>query len=203
MYQPPFLIGEALRFGWQKTRLYSGVFFPVVLTLFGLQVAHEMVQKLFTETLSGVVLSALLSVVAIVCGIGAVRIGFLVAQGQPPRYSDLLPPVKILWPYIGASVLTLLAVIGGLILLIIPGIWAALRLSMVRFEVLEGAGMKASLDKSWALTEGHVKQLALFFGAVVLLNLIGALLLFVGLLVTIPMTLVAHGYVYLKLKNKA
>ena len=196
----PFLIGESLRFGWEKTRLQSGVVFKVVLTLLALEVASAIVQKVLEGTVLGFLASLVLFAATVLLGIGATRITLRLAQGHAVHYRDLMPPPPLIWPYVAAAVLSGLAVLGGLILFIIPGIWVALRLSMVRFEVIEGARIRESLNKSWALTRGHSGRLALFALSALLLNLAGALALLVGLLVTIPVTMIAYAHIYQKLK---
>ncbi len=196
-----FLIGESLRFGWEKTRLHNALVFKVVLTMLALEVASAIVQKVLEGTALGFLASLVLFATVVLLGIGATRITLRLAQGHAAHYRDLIPPTKLVWPYIAAAVLSGLAVLGGLILLIIPGIWVALRLSMVRFEVIEGVGIRESLNKSWELTRGHSGKLVLFALSALLLNLAGALALMVGLLVTIPVTLIAYAHVYQKLKT--
>ena len=198
--QYPFLIGESLRFGWHTMRAHSAVVFGVVLTLLALQVATLVLQKVLEGTALGSLAEVVLAVAAFVLSIGAARITLRLAQGHTVHYRDLLPPVAFLWPYFAASVLAGLCVLGGLILLILPGLWIAVRLSMTRFEILEGAGILESLKKSWALTHGHFWRLALFFVVVALVNIAGALLLMIGLLISIPVTMIAYAHVYQKLK---
>src|SRR3989344_5400904 len=201
MKHPPFLIGESLRFGWYTMRAHSALVFQVVLTLLALEVAHAIVQKVLEGTALGLLASLVLVAATAVLGIGATRITLRLAQGHAAQYADPLPPMRLLWPYIAASLLAGLAVVGGLILLILPGIWVAVRLSMVRFEVIDGAGIRESLNKSWALTEGHFWRLFLFMLALILLNILGAALLMVGLLISIPVTMLAYAHVYQKLKK--
>ncbi len=198
-----FSIKEVLKFGWHITRTHSALVFKVVLTLLAFEVARAIVEKVLEGTALGFVAAVVLYALITVLGIGATRITLHLVQGKPAHYRDIMPPTNLLWPYIGASILTGLAVLGGLILLIIPGIIVAIRLSMARFEVIEGAGIKESLHKSWELTRGHTWKLALFFGALVLLNIAGALMLLVGLLLTIPVSMIACADVYRKLKSKA
>ncbi len=199
--QHSFSIKEAIRFGWHTTRAHSALLFQVVLTLFALQVANAVVQKVLEGTALGLMASIVLNVAMFVLGIGATRIALHLARGSHAHYRDLMPPTKLLWPYLAAAILSALAVIGGLILLIIPGFWVALRLSMVRFEVIDGAGIKESLHKSWALTHGHALKLLGFLAVIALINILGAILLMVGLLVTIPVSMLAYAHVYLKLKG--
>ena len=200
---PPFSIGESLQFGWHTMRAHSALVFRVVLTLLALEVARAIVQKVLAGSALGLLASLVLFAATAVLGIGATRIALRLAQGHSAHYADIVPPMRLLWPYIAAALLTGLAVIGGLILLILPGIFVAVRLSMVRFEVIDGAGIRESLNKSWALTAGHFWRLFLFMLALIVLNVLGAALLMVGLLVSIPVTMLAYAHVYQKLKKGA
>jgi len=197
----PFLIGESLQFGWHTMRAHSALVFRVVLTLLALEVARAIVQKVLEGTALGLLATLVLVAATAVLGIGATRIALRLAQGHSAHYADIVPPMRLLWPYIAASLLAGLAVIGGLILLILPGIFVAVRLSMVRFEVIDGAGIKESLHKSWALTAGHFWWLFLFILLLIVLNILGALAFMVGLLISIPVTMLAYAHVYQKLKK--
>jgi len=201
MKHPPFLVGESLQFGWHTMRAHSALVFRVVLTLLALEVARAIVQKVLAGSALGLLASLVLFAATAVLGIGATRIALRLAQGHSAHYADIVPPMRLLWPYIAASLLAGLAVIGGLILLILPGVFVAVRLSMVRFEVIDGAGIRESLNKSWALTEGHFWRLFLFMLALIVLNVLGALAFMVGLLISIPVTMLAYAHVYQKLKK--
>lgn len=181
-------------------RAHSAVVFSVVLTLLALQVATSIVQKVLEGTALGFLAELVLAIAAFVLSVGAARITLRLAQGRAVYYRDLLPPTALLWPYFAASLLAGLCILGGLILFILPGLWIAVRLSMVRFEILDGAGILESLKKSWELTHGHFWPLALFFAALILVNIAGALLLMIGLLLSIPVTMIAYAHVYQKLK---
>jgi uncharacterized membrane protein len=75
-----------------------------------------------------------------------------------------------------------------------------LRYSMARLAVLDGAAIIESLGKSKKLTQGVKWHLVLFALALAALNVLGFLALVVGLLVTVPVSLLAFVHVYLKLK---
>lgn len=80
-------------------------------------------------------------------------------------------------------------------------IYFAIRYSMARLAVLDGADILESLPKSTKLTHNVKWRLVLFALAIVGLNLLGLIALVVGLLVTIPISLLAFAHVYLKLKS--
>jgi len=79
--------------------------------------------------------------------------------------------------------------------------YLTVRYSMARFAVLEGADIVESVRTSTKLTHGAKWRLILFVLALVALNLVGFLALVVGLLVSIPLSLLAFSHVYLKLKG--
>lgn len=112
------------------------------------------------------------------------------------KYEDLWYP-KPFWKYLGASILTGLIVACGFVLLIVPGIIFALMFFFVKFIVIERELMPVeALKESARITKGHkVSLLGLLLFAIVI-NVVGALCLFVGLLVSIPVTAlsIAHAY---------
>lgn len=96
-----------------------------------------------------------------------------------------------------------LFVLAGLVMLVALGfaIYFAIRYSMARLAVLEGAGVMESLPKSTKLTHNIKWRLVLFMLAIAGLNILGFLALVVGLLVTVPVSVLAFAHVYLKLKS--
>jgi hypothetical protein len=196
-----FSIGEALEFGWRKTREHSELVFKIVLTFFALQVVTTIVQKVLAHTFIGVLASLALAGTSVVLSAGLTVILLKLARGHAARYRELVPPGAVVWRFFCASFLAALASAAGLLLFIIPGIYLFMRLSMVRFEAVEGAGITESLYKSMALTRGRVWHLLGFFLAVIGINILGACFFLIGLLVTIPVTLIAWARVYQQLKQ--
>ena len=108
------------------------------------------------------------------------------------------------WRFLGAEILGAIIIFFGLLLLIVPGIIAALGLGMVPFTVIDrGAGPIDALKESWRITKGHKGQLALLGLALLGINLLGILALVVGLLVTVPVTWLTIAHVYRTLSAQA
>jgi uncharacterized membrane protein len=198
-----FSIQEALGFGWDKTREHSGLLFQIVLTYAAFQVAASIVQKTMEGTVLGAVASIAIGVMSVIIGAGFMHIVLKLAHGHAAHYRDLIPPARLVWYFFCASVVSGILIILGFIAFIIPGIYLALRFSMVRFAVLDGAHITESLRRSSKLTHGHKWKLLGFFLVCGIINIVGAILLLVGLLVTVPVTAIAYAHVYLKLKNRA
>jgi hypothetical protein len=196
-----FSIREALRFGWEKTKAHSMLLFQVLITLFALQVAYSIVGHTLQHTLIGILATIALVVAETVVGIGFTIIALKIAEEKSASYRDILPSWEIFWRYILATMLAGLLTVAGFILLVIPGIYLSLRFSMVRFAVLEHTGIWKNLKRSGRLTHGMKWKLLGFFIVMGLLNVVGAICLLVGLLVSIPVTTIAYAHVYKKLSH--
>lgn len=194
-----FSIEEALKFGWHKTKAHSGLLFQAMLTLFALQVASSIVTRVLEHTFMGIAASIVLGVVSLFVGVGFTIITLKLAKGESASYADIMPPVKLVWHYFVANILSGLFIVIGFILLIVPGIYLMLRYSMVRFAIIDGVGITDSLRRSASLTRGIKWNLLLFFIVIIMLNIVGAILLLVGLLVSVPVTMIAYAHVYQKL----
>jgi uncharacterized membrane protein len=202
MEKTDFSIREVFQFGWEKTKTNSTVLFQGVLALFGIHVASLIIEKTLHNSIEGFLATTLLMVVSLAVGVGMTIVSLRIARGVPATYKDIVPSADILWRYCLASVLSALAIIGGLILFILPGIYVAIRLMMVRFLILDGSGVRESLQQSFDMTKGAEWKLLGFMVALILINVLGMLALIVGLLVTIPISMMASAQVYLLLKKR-
>jgi uncharacterized membrane protein len=100
-------------------------------------------------------------------------------------------------PFIGASILVGIIVIVGLILLVIPGVIAAVALVFATFLVLDkNMSPIEALKESMRITKGRRLSIAGLLIVLGLLNILGFLLLAVGLLVTVPVSLIALVHAY-------
>ena len=91
-------------------------------------------------------------------------------------------------------------VVAGLFLLIVPGIYVAVRFQFYGFFVVdEKTGPVESLQRSWEVTDGRVWSLLWLDLILVGINILGMLLFLVGLFVTVPITTLALAYVYRQL----
>ncbi|HWB33701.1 MAG TPA: hypothetical protein VG753_00030 [Candidatus Paceibacterota bacterium] len=194
-----FSIKEALIFGWHKTKSHSKVLFQVLLSLFALQVAQAIVQATLPNTLIGWLATIALAIAQIVVSIGLTLVSLKIAKGQAVSFNDALPPAKLCWQYLAASIVAGFITVLGLLLLIIPGIYLAVRFSMVSYAVLEGAGITGSIKKSGKITYGVKWQMLGFIIVISLINILGAMIFMVGLLITMPVTMIAYAHVYEKL----
>jgi uncharacterized membrane protein len=92
-------------------------------------------------------------------------------------------------------------IVVGTLLLVLPGIWVAIRFQFYPYFVIEeNVSSFTALKMSYELTEGLLKELFFLGLAVVLLNLTGLFLFGVGIVFTYPLTTMATAVVYKNLK---
>jgi hypothetical protein len=84
--------------------------------------------------------------------------------------------VEILIPLIGTSILSSIAVMGGLVLLIVPGVWVALGIIVLsQVMVLEGVFGMAALTRCFELMKGQrLRAFGILFVVVLIQAVIGA-----------------------------
>lgn len=99
--------------------------------------------------------------------------------------------------YFFVSVIYSLIVLGGLILLVVPGIIWGLSYSQAIYLVVDkGLGVRESLTQSKHLMQGNRLQFLGMGFILIGINIIGALLFGLGLLITIPATALAGVITY-------
>ena len=198
-----FSVKSALRFGWET--FMKRPWFFVLATLI-VAIAHILVNALTgaSDTLltgsaeDPSIVGVLLSIgLGTLINMGAVAF-YLSAHGNPDtvELSALWHPHPF-WKYLGASILAWLAFALGLVLLIVPGIIFGLMFMFATILVIDRElGPIEAMRESNRVTRGHKWTLLGLVLVLALVNLLGALALFVGLLVSVPVTMLALMHVY-------
>ena len=205
-----FSIKEALSFGWNVFKqspirwiaIFVGAPFlvaiPSELLSFGIGAANaeEMIAVSFA-------LSLLTGLAGVIIQIGIIKIALAAVDGKEWSWRDLYQNYSFFVSFIVASILYFLAIVAGLVLLIIPGIIAAIAFGFFQYVVVDkGVGPIESLKQSRTITRGARMKILLFaltsFGVTVL----GFLFFIVGLLVAIPVTTLAGAWVYRQLERQ-
>ena len=189
-----FTVKETFKEGWDLT-LKHGWFLLCVFVAVGVimsAVAAIPFFAMIVNTFVGVIITTL---------------SLRIASGYTPTYKDLLTNLeeyKVVWHYFLVSLLYSVVVIVGLVAFILPGIYLATRLQFYKFIVIEHPDMGIvdifKLSNTYSI--GHFWQLFAFLILIIMLNIVGALFFGVGLLITVPLTLIANAVIYKKLANK-
>lgn len=195
-----FEIGDVLAEGWRLFKLRPGFW----IGLHGIFWLVEIAFNILGESLSGGLFALLLSIasflVVIRLTLGMQWIYLAAVDGDTPAWADLFAKETLFWTYLGASALFSLMLSLGFLLLIVPGIYLALRFGFYGFAMIDrDAAIGEAFRVSSRITEGHRWQLLLFGLVVIVLNLLGLLALFVGVLVTGPVSALAAATIYRRL----
>jgi uncharacterized membrane protein len=204
MDQSRFSVSDALRFGWGETKRNIGFLAAVVLiALLAFSGPAALQKELhggypFLSFLIG--LSALVIRATLVMGL--VKVSLMIADGQTPGIADLLGGIELFLFFLFGVALYLLMVAGGLILFVVPAVvWALQFLFFVHAMVDRRVGPIEALAESSRLTRGSRLDLLVLVLVLVGVNLAGAVCLGIGLLVTIPLSMLASARVYRRLQQ--
>ncbi len=193
---------EALQFGWKTMKnnlwFFIGLLIVAVLITFVPSIISELIRE--RALALSIIIDIATWVLQLVIGMGLIRIALTFCDNEKGRFSDLFSQYRLFFKYLFGSILYTLIVLGGLILLIIPGIYFGIRFCFYHYFIVDKkVGVIESLKRSWRITEGSVWNLFLFNLLLVIINLLGVLCLLVGLFATIPVTMMATAFVYRKL----
>ncbi len=193
-----FSIKDSIKYGWEKFKV--NVELSLLTTLLMLAVGSLAGEGRFH--FGTFLLGLAIVVFAIIIRIGYTKIFLRIHDGETPKFVEIFQEYRTFWRYLGVSILMPLAVLGGLILLIIPGIIWAVRFSFSFYIVVDTKmGPIVSMKESYAITKGKFWKLLLFWIVIGLVNLLGLIFLGIGLLVSVPITTLASVYVYRELSK--
>jgi uncharacterized membrane protein len=198
-----FSTESALRFGWEMFKKRPWFFVGSTVVILLASGLINAVTSAIDTALSGSaeepsIVGGLLSLgLGTLLSMGATAF-YLAAQDNPDTVdlSALWHPQPF-WKFLGASILFAIVIAIGFVLLIVPGIIFALMFMFTTFVVIDRElGPIEAMKESHRITYGHKWSLLGFTLLLVLINLLGAIALLVGLLVTIPVSslAVAHAY---------
>jgi len=200
--KPNFSIKQALSKGWQTYKANFGflaVTFILYLLIYGL---FSGVQSYFAkqESALAIILALISMYVSFLLQIGWVRIGLKLLNGESAEYEDLLKGHDRIVSYFLGNLLVGIIVCAGLILLIIPGFYWALKYMYVPYLI---ADRKLKVDDAMKLsatmTKG-VKWHLISYGFVQLgLILLGTIALLIGLVIVLPTIWLASLAIYQQL----
>lgn len=198
-----FSIGDAVSFGWNAMKTNLGFFIPAVLILWVAGAIPGGIQSMsmYMSSAAAALWSALFGLVGFVVSLfvtmAQIRIGLKFCSGEKADFPDLVSDYRRFLDFLIGSILFGLIVLGGLILLIIPGIYWAVRYHFYGYLILDqGMSPVDAIKRSGQLTRGVWWHLFGFWLAIFGIAFLGLIACCVGLLFAIPVMIVATAYVY-------
>lgn len=199
-----FSISEALQYGWHTTTANFWYLVGLAVLMVLVSWLPSFVVERGGDSLGfvGPIIILAAWVLQLGMSIGLIAVVLKIIDGAVPPMSELFNHFNLFFRYFGASLLYSLIVFLGLILFIVPGIIWSLKYSLFAYYIVDrNVGVMESLHLSGVATRDAKGTLFLLFLASALVNLVGVLALGIGLLVTMPMTMLAYAWVYRKLSS--
>lgn len=210
----PLLAGEAIRFGWKTLKENTGFLLGVIGLYIGVQIVFAIIQTMLdtgADTRSADMISMgaawwivyiVSLVVSLLMGIGLLKISLAFVDGKKPEFSELFSQTKYLARFLGVYIAYGLIVFVGFLLLIIPGIYWALKYQFAMYLVVDkDMGIGEALKASGEMTDGRKWDLIGINLVIAMFTYLGLLGLLVGLLATVPAGMIAMAFVYRKLQQ--
>ncbi|MDF7824012.1 DUF975 family protein [Pontiellaceae bacterium B12227] len=137
-------------------------------------------------------------------GMSTAWVFLLAARRDPFRVSDMFAVFKRnYWNAVAANLLRLILVALGFLLLIVPGIIIACRLSFVDYLIIDrNMGPLEALRESWDMTHGHGWTIFRMGLAAILIIIVGLMALVVGVFVAILWLYAASAVFYLTVSRQ-
>ncbi len=198
-----FSISEVCATSWQKLKpqiwVLAGLFIGMIIIYSILSMCSLFTGGSFVSSLIANLISVLFSCVF---SLGYLKNIFQALDGDEPQFSAFSQQAHKVITYFVANLIMCVIVVIGTILLIIPGIYLALRLQFfIAFIVEEDAGITDSLKRSWEITRGQEIQLFLLVLAMIGFAILGLIVFGVGIFVAFPLIYMMYGYVFRKLNT--
>lgn len=200
MNEEKFTIGDALTTGWEAFKDNVGYVFLFLVILFGVELVFS-VPFGFSRNYIGIGIGNVLGfIVGIFVSIATIKFTIRLVRERGVDLNDLYTGYPRFLNMLLGSILYGLIVLGGLILLIVPGIIWGLKYQFFGYLIVEqDIDAVEAIKKSGRMTKGELGHLFLYALAAFGLNLAGLIACGIGLLITAPVTMIAHAYVYARL----
>jgi uncharacterized membrane protein len=198
---------QLFTFSFQQYKKYASFVIGAMLTFFVLAIMPQiyfMLQAPENPTTGTQLFSFFLTLVQVFLSLGFTKIILLLVQDKYVEVADMFNNFGIFLSYFVASFLYGIAVVLGLFLLVIPGIFIAIRFQFYPYIIIEeGETSFSALQKSYYLSEDLSWELFLLGVVIVAINALGTLLFGIGIIFTYPLTTMATAVVYKGLIEEA
>ncbi|MPY94476.1 MAG: hypothetical protein GEV08_15880 [Acidimicrobiia bacterium] len=204
-YQPStpggLSVGAAFSYGWAKFSQNAGPMIIVTLLVWAAGIVVNIIGRAFDSVVLQLVFSVIAFIVSQVMTRGLVRSALTVVNGGTPEPGSVFSFDNI-GPFLVGAILYGLLVGVGLVLCIIPGLILGALFGFWSFACVEQDldGVSA-LKRSLELARSNFGSAFLFGLAYIGVNIVGALLCGIGLLVTIPLSYIAAAHFYRQLSG--
>ena len=200
-------ISDVLKTAKEKQVGFKASYFMAFVAYMAISIVIELTREwVFGSSDDGsvtaVVAEAVIALLMMPLGVGLGLLGIRRASGRDTPLSTLWEPYTMAIPLLIMFILMGVMIVGGLVLLILPGIYLAIAYSFAPYLIIEkGLGVWESLETSRkAITQYWWRYFGLMLASVLLI-IAGIIPLFIGLIWVLPLITIAAGEVFVETFN--
>lgn len=186
---------------WNILKKYQSQFASLVFVFIFLEVISYVSKKFFPST--AVILSVLLFILSEIFQLVVTKASLAAVRNQKFDLGNLFSPsLDEILNFLFMIITYMVIVVGGFLLLIVPGcIWSYRYMYAIFFVVDEHMTIKNALSSSAKITHGYKMELFGLTCEYVILFIAGLVAFFLGVIIALPVIWIARAYVFEKLKS--
>lgn len=197
------IIGDSIKEGWGAFKAQAGLLIGMTFIVLVISaVGNGIIQVVFRD--NHILLNLLQQLWSLLV-VNVISAGFIITalkiiRKESVQLGELFSGFNRYGPLVLANFLYILGVVLGMVFLIVPGIILALSWAMYIPLIMDKhQNGTDALRKSSSLMKGYKGKFLLFFLLLIGINILGALALVVGILVSMPVTACAYMSFYNRL----
>lgn len=204
-------VGDAITYGWKGFTANIGSVLLIVLVVVVVGIGLNVLGTVFDNSFLQLIFSLIGTVVGFIMALGLIRAALAITDGQQPSVGQLFQGDGVVQYIIAAVVLgvgfSVINVIGAITILLLPitflvTLVLSFFVQFFGYAILdENRGAFEGITRSFDVVKNNLGDLLLLWLAALIINIGGALLCGVGLLVTLPLTAIAWAYAWRKVTN--
>ena len=204
-------MGDAISYGWKGFTSNVGAVLLIVLVVVVVGAGLNVLATVFDNTFVQFVFSLIGTVVGFVMALGLIRAALAITDGQKPSVGQIFQGDGVVQYIIAAVVIglafSLLNLVGLVTILLLPVTFIvtlvlSFFIQFFGYAILdENKSAFEGISRSFEVVRSNFGELLLLWLAAVGINIVGALLCGIGLLVTLPLTAIAWAYAWRRVTN--
>jgi uncharacterized membrane protein len=201
----PFSVGESVSYGWSAYWKNVGPMLVLTIVIIAVNVVISSIGQAVDSVVLSLLISAIGWIVSLLLALGLIRASLAVTRGEKPEVGMLFDSAGF-GPYILATILFGIGVTIGLILCVIPGIIFGIAFMFYGYLIAENPdrlGPTDALKRAAEISKGHRWELFGLGIVLILINIVGLIACFVGVIFTYGITSIAVAYAYRSLSGQS
>lgn len=199
-----FVISSSFKSAWETFKKEWIIVYAVQILPIAVAFLYSFLMENVDEKSGLAVLWAIAyMVVQFIISMGVIKAYLNITRGEKVTMETFTSVAPKILNFFAAQILMMFIILGGFLLLIVPGIYFSIKFMFTPYLVIDkGMGPVEALKASGKMTDGVKWDIVGFMAASAVLMYAGLLALLVGMIVTVPVATLAYVIFYNKLVKR-